>query len=140
MELPNDHSVSLITELSADFTKSYQPDEVLRRYLQALRIHGELFIYLGHDSAGAVAKSSVVTLEGHRISLREWLKTRPGLEVTQFRGGNPYSGVESSFIRIRLLDRRKAHIPELELIGLGDIAEDGLPSAIFRELATSNHL
>jgi hypothetical protein len=131
--LPQNRTASLITDFRGGFVSSYRPDVILNRYLDAIHGDGEIYIYLGNDQTGMIARSTVVTRTGQHLPLRKWLRSLPGLEVTPYRGGNPYSGMERSFIRIRIRKASAAQVPPLQLIGLGEMTSDGIPRAIFKE-------
>ncbi|MBN8541276.1 MAG: hypothetical protein J0L82_12865 [Deltaproteobacteria bacterium] len=124
--------VGVLTDFYGDFATSLRPDEVLRKYVQAIGDSGTAFIFLGPEYTGFGASSDVLTEKGKRISLRNWLKSIPGLDVKLFRGGYAYAGGQWTFVRIRKTKSSVA-IPPLKFLG-ADIHTDGdVPAMIFQE-------
>lgn len=125
-------NVGVLTDFNGDFVSSLRPDEVLRRYIRAIGDSGTAFIYLGREYTGFGAGSDVLTAAGKRLSLRQWLKSIPGLEVKLFRGGYAYAGGQWTFVRIRK-KKPTVKIPELQFLGADRRTDGEVPSMVFQE-------
>lgn len=125
--------VKLITDYNGDFVSSFTPDVVLQRYLNALSNKGEVYLFMGKEYGGFGSDSKVMTKDGRKIALRQWLREIPGLSATLFRGGYHWLGGEWAFIKIKIKNRDKIVIPKLKLTGTTE-NDNGLPIAFFEEI------
>lgn len=125
-------NVGVLTDFNGDFVSSLRPDDVLKRYIRAIGDSGTAFIYLGREYTGFGASSDVLTASGKRLSLRQWLKSIPGLEVKLFRGGYAYTGGQWTFVRIRK-KKPTVKIPELQFLGADRRTDGEIPSMVFQE-------
>lgn len=125
--------VKLITDFNGDFISSFTPDVVLQRYLNSLSDKGEVYLYMGKEYGGFGSESMVMTKDGRKIALRQWVRSIPGIQSGLFRGGYHWHGGEWSFLKIKIKDRRKIEIPKLKLSGTTE-GPDGLPIAFFEEV------
>lgn len=125
-------NVGVLTDFNGDFVSSLRPDEVLKRYVRAIGDSGTAFIYLGPEYTGFGASSDVLTTKGKRLSLRQWLKSIPGLEVKLFRGGYAYTGGQWTFVRIRKT-KPAVEIPGLRFLGADRRTDAEVPSMAFQE-------
>lgn len=125
--------VKLITDYHGDFMSAFAPDVVLKRYVDALSDKGEIYIYLGQEYGGFGSDAIVMTKDGRKLALRQWLRQIPGLNTRLFRGGYHWSGGEWTFVKVQISNRKKVSIPKLKLMGTKDNAE-GLPLPLFEEI------
>lgn len=129
-----DKSVGLITDYHSDLQSGYHPSETLNRYLDALADDGELWLALGAERKGYGMLSQVIMPDGRILTLREWLMREiPGIKIEMIRIFVGIGIGERTSVRIRVRDRRAIKVPELEVFGLGDPDEDGVPLAIYRQ-------
>lgn len=78
------------TDVFGPFSYSNEMDEVLKKYLDAMKPDGSLFIDFLNYFADGSDFSSVVTSTGERISVAEWIGRIPGLKV-EFINVDDYS-------------------------------------------------
>lgn len=126
-------NVKLITDYHGDFMSAFAPDTVLKRYVDTISDKGEIYIYTGQEYGGFGSNSIVMTKDGRKLPLRQWLQQIPGLKSRLFRGGYHWAGGEWTFMKIQVTDREKVSIPNLKLIGTSENKE-GLPLPFFEEL------
>lgn len=125
--------VKLITDFYGDFVSSFTPDVILNRYVKSLANKGEIYIYLGKEYGGFGSESMVLTKNGNKVSLRQWLKQIPDLKTTLFRGGYHWAGGEWTFVKIEVPSKDKVTIPQLKLMGTTQ-SKEGMPAAFFEEI------
>lgn len=130
--MANLKDVKLITDYHGDFMSSFMPDVILNRYVDAISNKGEIYIYLGKEYGGFGSDSVVMTKEGTKLPLRQWIRNIPGLKTSFFRGGYHWTGGEWTFLKIKIKDREKIQIPRLKMIGT-TTSPEGLPLPIFEE-------
>lgn len=125
----------LITDYGGPLQASSRPDLVLKSYLETLAPNGELYLFLGDAKAGYGEQSFVLDAQNQKVYFLSWLGKIPGLSIKSYR--DPYATNGVSFVRIRIANKNKIQIPELEFLGSGDKDGDGLPSLLLRETGRS---
>lgn len=129
--LPRQGKTQLITDYAGPIQSSTRPDLVLKSYLESLSDKGELYLFLGDGRAGYGESTFVLNKSDKKIYFLSWLSKIPGLKMETHR--DPYDTGGLSSVKIRISDREKVQIPELEFLGLGELNADGIPTPLFSE-------
>lgn len=150
--------VDIITDLFGVASYSPRIDEVLKKYHQVLKPGGKAFIFLGDyievprvvgfrrpepvGEAGwdsAFSSSQVVTAQGQKVSLLDWVQSIPGLKATVIGrevegrkqpGTQPAIVRRSTLVLERVSDQVK--VPRLKLI---EATDDKPPIRVFQEIS-----
>jgi hypothetical protein len=120
-----------------DGNASYRLDSDLERWIASVPDGGEIWLSLGLEKDGTGTGLRVLTQDGRRFGARGWLKSIPGLEVTDFRGHRLFKNKheEPVFVRIAVPDHTKVRIPALAMLGAGEQSGDGVKIPYYREAA-----
>lgn len=160
-DLPSNQSVKLITDLSGRLVSEKHVDELLQRYINALRDDGVILLNLGRAETG-LAQIKVIQKDGTVLSFIEWLRSIPGLVVKNesspktvyvekkeliFKSNIPPVDIETfpsqmvqirevhrtTTLEIRIQNRRQIRIPKLTYLGKSFATEEGFEIPLFSE-------
>jgi SAM-dependent methyltransferase len=120
----------VISDAFGEMMATTRPDLVLESYLDQLSKNGELYLMLGKTLDGYGENATVLTKNGKRKSLRQWLKSIKGLKVQDVYDVEK-NGL--NYLRIRVKNRKKIAIPALETLGSGMENKDGIAAPLLRE-------
>jgi hypothetical protein len=118
-EIPNSElgRIKLLSDYFGVIAYTPDIDTTLRKFLEILSDDGQIFVYLGDRLEDSFANQSRIHLQnGKRISLMDWIVALPGIEATQLSAEGAAGGAFS--LRIRILDRARIHVPELQLMNI----------------------
>ena len=130
--LKPDRSLKLISD-DGPLSWSYRPDQTLKSYLNALSDDGEILINLGDEANGQGLRTTVFSQGGDEFSLAKWLKRSNGLDVEIHEKWGDRPEEDTRVAQIRIKDREKIEIPELQLLAVNPPAADGTHSALLQE-------
>lgn len=118
-EIPSNElgNIKLLSDYFGVIAYTPDVDSTLKKYLEILSDDGEIFLFLGETFQDSFATLSRIHLQnGKRVSLLDWILNLPGIEATKLTSlGNDAGSVS---LRIRILDRSKIRIPELQLMNI----------------------
>lgn len=119
-ELPKGQ-VGLISD-SGHLLASTTPSTVLAQYFDALTPNGQLLLNLGRGS-----QSEVLTAQGKRLTLAEWLGTLPGVSAKRLVRRGERASEDEVLMQLTLTDQSTAKraIPQLEALGARDVGAQG---------------
>jgi len=154
-------SADIITDLFGVASYSPKVDEVFRRYHEILKTGGKAFIYIGDfvesprmvglilpEPVGergwdsAFERSKVITAQGERVSLLDWVQKLPGFKATilsrEVQGSRQGAAQPAIMLRSTLVLEKVGEVTEVPLLRLIETTEDKPPIRIFQEISLSN--
>ena len=131
-DLQPNRSFRLISD-DGPLSWSYRPDRTLKSYLEALSDDGEILVNLGDEARGQGLRTSVFSQGGEEFSLANWLRRANGLDVEIHEKWGDRPQDDQRFAQIRIKDRAKIDIPELQILAVDAPIDDGTHSVMLQE-------
>lgn len=123
----------LITDLFGPLAYSSSPDLVLQKYFDLIKEDGEIYLFLGaqHEIFGQT--NYIMTADGRRLNLSDWIKQIPGIESDLVVVRRDDDGHTSEKWTLKLTRKKGAQvqIPKVEMIHL---KEGAPPKMTFAEI------
>ncbi len=132
----------LITDIHGPLAYSNRPDQVLAKYVAALKDEGKMFVSMGsnQDISGSLfgETNAIIGRDGVSRNFIEWLQAIPGLRVKvhQISGKTVTSPVRAKALEIEKVPGQAVQIPELEDVPV--FLEPGGPPRLVLKEKSSN--
>jgi len=154
--------VDLITDLFGVASYSPRIDEVLRNYHRVLKKGGQVYLFIGDyletppifgfrrasplgepGWLSAFSDSEVITSQGDKLSLLDWVQRLPGFKTTiegrEVVGKRQIGLKPAAILRSTLILEKTGDFSQIPQLKLVEATEDKPPIRIFREISLSDN-